>query len=456
MFEFKLPDVGEGLHEAEVVRWLVQEGDTVGQDQPIVEVQTDKAITDLPSPRAGRVAAIHAPAGRLARVGDVLVVIDTTTDHRPPTTGAVEGGRVKVAGSETASAALPAPRSPLPAIPAQSSISNLQSPPARVLAAPAVRKLALQLGVDLTQVRGSGPVGRVLPEDVRAFAEGTKDEGRRTNGPVEIDGLKVEGEELAATDLGDGTQSPFSSLQSPISTLPSLPGDVERIPLQGLRRRIAERMEEAWRIPHVTSFEEADASALVTLRVALQPEAERRGVHLTYLPMLIKMTVQALKEYPTFNASLDMAAGEILLHRVYHIGVATAIDEGLVVPVVRHADRLTLFQVAAELARLAEAARQRSLTREELAGSTFTITNFGSFGGQQGTPIINPPQVAILGLGRIEDRAVAVAGRIEARPVLPLALSFDHRLIDGAAAARFLLRLKALVTNPTSLLLDLA
>ena len=151
-----------------------------------------------------------------------------------------------------------------------------------------------------------------------------------------------------------------------------------------------------------------------------------------------------------------MAAGEILLHRAYHIGVATAIDEGLVVPVVRHADRLTLFQVAAELARLAEAARQRSLTREELSGSTFTITNFGSFGGQQGTPIINPPQVAILGLGRIEDRAVAVAGRIEARPVLPLALSFDHRLIDGAAAARFLLRLKALVTNPTSLLLDLA
>ena len=266
--------------------------------------------------------------------------------------------------------------------------------------------------------------------------------------------MKVEGpEEAASAPLYAPPAAPHAA-QSPISTLQSPPD--ERVPLHGLRRRIAERMEEAWRIPHVTSFEEADASALVTLRATLQPEAERRGVHLTYLPLLIKMTVQALREYPTFNASLDMAAGEIVLRRSYHIGVATAIDEGLVVPVVRQADRLSLFQVAMELGRLAEGARQRSLTREELSGSTFTITNFGSFGGQQGTPIINPPEVAILGLGRIENRAVVIDGRIEARPILPLALSYDHRLLDGAAAARFLLRLKALVANPTALLLDLA
>ncbi len=460
MFEFKLPDVGEGLHEAEVVRWLVKEGDAVGQDQPIVEVQTDKAVTDLPSPRAGRIAAIHAPVGQLARVGDVLVVIEETTDHRPPTASGVEGGK-RAAGdglhveSGKPSAAYPDDAKQSPIATPQSPIPNLQSPPRRVLAAPAVRKLALQLGVDLTEVQGSGPVGRVLPEDVRAFATGpTTDHRPPTTATVESDGVKVEGpEEAASAPLYAPPAAPHAA-QSPISTLQSPPD--ERVPLHGLRRRIAERMEEAWRIPHVTSFEEADASALVTLRATLQPEAERRGVHLTYLPLLIKMTVQALREYPTFNASLDMAAGEIVLRRSYHIGVATAIDEGLVVPVVRQADRLSLFQVAMELGRLAEGARQRSLTREELSGSTFTITNFGSFGGQQGTPIINPPEVAILGLGRIENRAVVIDGRIEARPTLPLALSYDHRLLDGAAAARFLLRLKALVANPTALLLDLA
>ena len=215
-------------------------------------------------------------------------------------------------------------------------------------------------------------------------------------------------------------------------------------------------MEQAWRVPHVTSFEDADASKLVALRRTLQPEAERRGVHLTYTPFLIKITVQALREFPLFNATLDMAAGEILLRHYYHIGVATAIPDGLVVPVVRHADRLSLLDIAAELGRLAERAWGRALSVQELTGSTFTITNFGSFGGQQGTPIINPPEVAILGCGRVEDRAVVVEGRVEARPVLPLALSFDHRLIDGAAAAGFLGRVKALVAHPEWLLLDLA
>ena len=459
MFEFKLPDVGEGLHEAEVVRWLVKEGDTVGQDQPIVEIQTDKAVTDLPSPRAGRIAAIHAPVGQLARVGDVLVVIEEPTPPRPTAASGVEGGK-RAAGEETLAGGglhveSEKPSATSPGNGKQSPIATLQSPPRRVLAAPAVRKLALQLGVDLTEVQGSGPVGRVLPEDVRAFAtEPTTDRRPPTTETVVGDGVRVEGPGEVASAPLHPPPSTLHAGQFPVFTLQSLPD--ERVPLHGLRRRIAERMEEAWRIPHVTSFEEADASALVALRATLQPEAERRGVHLTYLPLLIKMTVQALKEYPTFNASLDMAAGEIVLRRTYHIGVATAIDEGLVVPVVRHADRLSLFQVAMELARLAEGARQRSLTREELSGSTFTMTNFGSFGGQQGTPIINPPEVAILGLGRIEKRAVVIDERIEVRPILPLALSYDHRLIDGAAAARSLLRLKALVANPTALLLDLA
>jgi pyruvate dehydrogenase E2 component (dihydrolipoamide acetyltransferase) len=226
-------------------------------------------------------------------------------------------------------------------------------------------------------------------------------------------------------------------------------------PLQGLRRRIAERMELAWQIPHVTSFEEVDATHLVNLRQHLQPEAERRGVRLTYLPFIIKATIQALKEFPYFNASLEMAQQKIRLHRYYHIGIATAVPEGLLVPVIRHADRLSLLQLAAELNRLAQLAQQRKLGVAELSGSTFTITNFGSFGSHQGTPIINPPEVAILGCGRIEEKAVAVAGQVAVRHILPLALSFDHRLIDGAAAGQFLGRLKALLADPNLLFLEL-
>jgi len=229
----------------------------------------------------------------------------------------------------------------------------------------------------------------------------------------------------------------------------------EEEPLQGLRRRIAERMEIAWQIPHVTSFDEVDAANLVALRKHLQPEAERRGLRLTYLPFIVKAVTQTLKESPYLNASLDMANKTIRLHRHFHIGIATAVPEGLLAPVIRHADQLNLLQIAGELTRLGDLAQQRKLELNELSGSTFTITNFGSFGGHQGTPIINPPEVAILGVGRIEDKPVVVDGQVEVRPVLPLALSYDHRLIDGAAAGQFLRRLIALLADPNLLFLEL-
>ena len=425
MFEFKLPDVGEGIHEAEVLKWLVNVGDTVRRDQPVVEIQTDKAVVELPSPVAGQVAELRAPAGKVARVGDVLVVIRTDDGGRTTDDGGrgTEGGRRKAEGGTRTAEATATPHPPT----------------RRILAAPAVRKLALELGVDLARVTGAGPAGRVLPEDVQRFVTESRKGGKEV------------GDVTPPTSFPGPATHPASVMAATAEDEP-----VTREPLQGLRRRIAERMEQAWRVPHVTSFEDADASRLVALRRTLQPEAERRGVHLTYMPFFIKIAVQALQEFPLFNATLDMAAGEILLRRYYHIGVATAIPEGLVVPVVRHADRLSLLDIAAELGHLAERARNRALSVQELSGSTFTITNFGSFGGQQGTPIINPPEVAILGCGRVEDRAVVIEGRIEARPVLPLALSFDHRLIDGAAAASFLGRVKALVVNPEWLLLDLA
>lgn len=432
MYEFKLPDVGEGIHEAEILRWLVKTGDSVTQDQPMLEVQTDKAVVEIPSPVAGTIAEIRTPIGTVAEVGNVLVVIEPAGQQ-----GEQPKGESVKRGEDGA----PVPIAPAVAQPSSSS-------PQRILAAPAVRRLALELGVDIAQIPGSGPAGRILPADVRQFIQ----QQRAPAAPEPAPGPSIDHKTITVMEMG---QTPPAPAPSPPPPAPAGEEVTEREALQGLRRRIAERMEEAWRTPHVTSFEEADISKLVTLRQELKTEAEQQGTRLTYLPFIIKAAIQALKEFPDFNASLDMARQEILRHRYYHIGVATAIPEGLVVPVVRHADRLNLLQIATELSRLAESARERRLTVKELSGSTFTITNFGSFGGQQGTPIINPPEAAILGCGRIEDKVVVVEGRIEIRPIMPLALSYDHRLIDGAAAAQFLGRIKALLVNPNLLLLEL-
>jgi len=431
MYEFKLPDVGEGIHEAEILRWLVNVGDSITMNQPILEIQTDKAIVEIPSPVAGKVVEIRAQTGTMAHVGDVLIGIapadvQTVTPQKPSN------------GQQ-------ANRKPEQ----QPTKAGIAAKGKRVLAAPAVRKMALELGINLADVPGTGPVGRVLPEDVRRFVEQQETAPPEAPVPVEI---SPEPTPLTAP-------SPPLTPASPVSAPrpASLPGQevIEEEPLHGLRRRIADRMELAWEVPHVTSFDEIEVSKLVALRQELQPEAERRGVRLTYLPFIIKAVVQALKEFPYFNASLDMDRQKILHHRYYHIGVATAVPDGLLVPVVKHADRLSLIQLAVELKRLAELAQERKLGLDELSGSTFSITNFGSYGGRMGTPIINPPEVAILGTGRIEDRPVVIDGEIVARPLLPLALSYDHRLLDGAASGQFLGRLKALLSDPNLLFLEL-
>jgi pyruvate dehydrogenase E2 component (dihydrolipoamide acetyltransferase) len=430
MYEFKLPDVGEGIHEAEVLRWLVKAGDKVKLDQPILEVQTDKAIVEIPSPIAGTIAEIRAKEGTMAEVGDVLVVIagqeETKAAPATPTNG-------------QPSSAAAAPKTSQTQISSAVKSPGLGGPGSRILAAPAVRKLARELEVDLAQVIGSGPAGRILPDDVRQFVE----QQAPTPEPKPAISAPALEEEVA------------SVAKPALVARPTGPETIEEEPLQGLRRRIAERMEQAWQIPHVTNFEEIDVTNLIELRQHLKPEVERREVKLTYLPFIIKAVVQALKAFPYFNASLNMAEKKIIHHRYYHIGIATAVSEGLLVPVIRHADQLSTFQLAAELARLGEAAQRRRLGVEELSGSTFTITNFGSFGGHQGTPIINPPEVAILGIGRIQDKPIAVEGQVVIRPMLPLALSFDHRLIDGAAAGQFLDRLMSLLADPKLLFLEM-
>ena len=422
MQEFKLPDLGEGMHEAEVVQWLIKPGDTIKLDQTMVKVETDKAIVEIPSPVAGRVAEIRVQDGEVARVGDVLVVFETPAngDGSKPSTSAGAAG---------------APAS----VPASTSSAAPQTPVAkqRVLAAPAVRKLAFELGVDLEQVTTSQPNGRVTIEDVRAYAEQAK---------------------VVSTPPAERkeTVQPAPQLMPAVAQKPEQPVQDERQPLTGLRKRIAEHMERSWRIiPHATAFDEVDGEALASLRESLKPTAEKRGVRLTYIPLLIKLLVPLLREFPIFNASLDDERREIIFKRSYHIGVATASPEGLLVPVLRNADHLTLLEIASNVERLVEGARKRTLSLPELSGSTFTLNNVGSFGGSSGTPIINHPEVAILAVGRLQDKAVVRQGAIIARPVMPLALSFDHRVIDGAMAGAFLARFKELVENPQQLMLDM-
>src|SRR5260221_631491 len=281
--------------------------------------------------------------------------------------------------------------------------------------------------VKLDEIVPSHPSGRVTLEDVQNFANHSKTED-----------LLPE-----AATVGAGQPATPTTLE-------------DRQPLTGLRKRIAEHMEHAWRtIPHATAFDELDGSELIALRKALQPAAEQRGVHLTYMPLLVKLLLPVLKEFPIFNASFDDERREIVYKRSYHIGLAAAAPEGLLVPVLRDADRLTLMSIAAELERLFEGARKRTLLPRELSGSTFTLNNVGSFGGGSGTPIINHPELAILAVGRLQEKAVVQQGEIVARPMMPLALSFDHRLIDGAMAGAFLGRFKALVENPQQLMLDM-
>jgi pyruvate dehydrogenase E2 component (dihydrolipoamide acetyltransferase) len=425
MQEFKLPDLGEGMHEAEVVEWLVKPGDTVKLDQTMVKVETDKAIVEIPAPVAGRVSEIRVLDGQVAKVGEVLVVFET------PAQGAGSSIHNGDSAQKVATDVVAEPTS-------ATSLATLPevAPKKRVLAAPAVRKRAFELGVDLEKVIPSHPSGRVTLEDVQNYAN----HPRTAAPPPEVTPVTAEQPATPVTP-----------------TTPATPTTLEdRQPLTGLRKRIAEHMEHSWRtIPHATAFDELDGSELIALRKALQPVAEQRGIHLTYMPLLVKLLLPVLKEFPIFNATFDEERREIVYKRSYHIGLATAAPEGLLVPVLRDADHFTLLSIASELERLFESARKRTLLPRELSGSTFTLNNVGSFGGGSGTPIINHPEVAILVVGRLQEKAVVQQGEILARPMMPLALSFDHRLIDGAMAGAFLARFKALVENPQQLMLDM-
>lgn len=438
MNELKLADLGEGMHEAEIVEWLVQVGDTVKLDQAVVKVETDKAIVEIPSPVAGRISELCFQPGQVAQVGQVLAVYDVSRVDAGRRVEKAAPVAARVASAEGVATPAERVRAALTESP---SANGAEKARGRVLAAPAVRKLAFELGIDLADVTPSAANGRVTVEDVRNYSSQAK------TAPAITVPDAISREIRTPASFTESAAAPALAQSAALE---------ERQPLTGLRKRVAEHMERSWRlIPHATAFDEVDAGALVELRQTLLPSAEKRGARLTYMPLLIKLLLPVLREFPIFNASLDEEKREIVYKRVYHVGVAAASPEGLLVPVLRDADKLSVLETAARLERLIEGAKKRTLALNELSGSTFTLNNVGSFGGSSGTPIINHPEVAILAVGRIEEKAVVRGGSIVAVPRMPLALSFDHRLIDGALAGAFLARFKELVERPQQLLLDM-
>jgi pyruvate dehydrogenase E2 component (dihydrolipoamide acetyltransferase) len=405
VFEFHLPDIGEGVAEGEVVKWLVKEGAEVKENEPLVEIMTDKVNVEIPSPKRGTVLRLMAKEGEVVKVGQVLLVLGEKGEQAATTTP-----QVREKGTE------PARPEPIPSHPGAGPISQ---GPREILATPATRRLARDLGVDLTLVHGTGPGGRITDEDVQHAKKGVV--------------------RPAAVAI----------------TVPSRAGGEDRIPLRGIRRKIAEHMvKSSLTTAHVTHVDEVDMTEIVQLREKTKESAEKRGVKLTYLPFIIKALLPALKHYPYLNATLDDEKQEIVLKKYYNIGMATDTEQGLVVPVIKDADHKTITQLAEEILKLGEKARMGQLTLDEIQGGTFTITNVGSFGGVFATPIINYPEVAILGVHKIAKRPVVKDDRVVIRDMTYLSLSFDHRVLDGVMAAKFVSLVKQYLEDPKLLLFE--
>ncbi|GAB4488624.1 MAG: dihydrolipoamide acetyltransferase family protein [Thermodesulfovibrionales bacterium] len=395
-YDFLLPDLGEGITEGEVRKWLVRENDTVAEHQPVVEVETDKAIVEVPSPRAGRVMKISKAEGSVCRVGEPLMTL------------AAEGEAPAEAQEKSASPVRPKSVSVVGVLPEADEEED------EILAVPAVRSLAKELGVSLASVSGSGPGGSITIEDVRTAHE-----------------------------------APRSDADSY--------GPVRRVAFRGLRKTIARNLAASQRSAvFVTGMEEADVTELWDLRDREKEALRKRGVRLTFLPFFIKAVQHSLRDHPMLNASIDEARDEIVVKQYWNIGVAVDTDEGLMVPVIRNAERKTLLELATEIQDLGARARERKLRLDEMKGGTFTITNYGHFGGLFSTPVINAPEVAILGCGRISDKPWVTNGHVVVRKVLPLSLTFDHRVTDGVDASSFLMKVVRYLEDPGLLFIESA
>lgn len=424
-FEYRFPELGEGLHEGEIIKMHIKAGDKVTDDDIVMEVQNDKAVIEVPCPVNGTVQEVFGTDGAIFRVGQVVAVIDAEGDV-PEQEGVHEAEAEAAQGGADTSAA-PAASNEASAAPA--------APDREVLATPSVRKFAREQGIDITQVVGTGNAGKITREDVEAFKNGG-----------------------AAPASAASTSSEASAPTSPATSAPTaipVGGDEERVPFKGIRKAISNAMvKSAYTAPHVTIMDEVDVTDLVDFRKRMKPVAEKKGIKVTYLPFIVKALVAASRKFPALNASIDEVNNEIVYKKHYDIGIATDTDNGLIVPVIKDADRKSIWMIAEAISDLALRGREGKLSAAEMKGSTISISNIGSAGGMFFTPIINYPEVAILGTGRISEKAVVKNGEIVVAPVMALSLSFDHRLIDGATAQNFMNYIKQLLGNPEMLVME--
>jgi len=458
-FEFRLPDIGEGIHEGEIVKWFVKAGDTIEEDDILCEIQNDKAVVEIPSPVAGKVEEILIGEGTVATVGQVLIRLDApgyedlqfkggnedeseaqeTTESQVQAT-AETGKDVEKEATPVAKEQTTEPKEETKEVAAVE--GNKQQADkdtnGRVIAMPSVRKFARENDVEISQVNGSGKNGRIMKEDVESFMDG----GQST-------------ETTSQETVQDETATNEQKQEQP--STPALEGEFPetREKMSGMRKAIAKAMVHSKHTaPHVTLMDEVDVTELVAHRKKFKDLAAEKNVKLTYLPYVVKALVSTLRDFPDFNRSLDDEAGEIIQKHYFNIGIAADTEKGLLVPVIKHADRKSVFAISDEINTLAGKARDGKLAPSEMKGASCSITNIGSAGGQWFTPVINHPEVAILGIGRIAEKPVIKNGEIVAAPVLALSLSFDHRMIDGATAQHALNNIKRLLSNPELLLME--
>ncbi|GAF63913.1 dihydrolipoamide acetyltransferase family protein [Alkalihalobacillus trypoxylicola] len=421
-YEFKLPDIGEGIHEGEIVKWFVKAGDEVKEDDILLEVQNDKAVVEIPSPVEGKVLELKVDEGTVSIVGDVLLTIDAgdanpAEEEQQEETKEEPKQEEKKEEQETSS----------------SSKTEEETDGTRVIAMPSVRKYAREKDVNIKKVSGSGKNGRVLKEDIDQYLSG--------------DSSSTEKEEASTDNQNATTKSEPTSI--PVGELE------ERVPLKGVRKAIAKAMVNSKHTaPHVTHMDEVEVSALVAHRKQYKEDAAAQGTKLTYLPYVVKALTSALRKYPVLNASIDDANEEIVYKKYFNIGIAADTEHGLFVPVIKDADRKSIYALADEINELAAKARDAKLSSSEMKGGSATISNVGSARGLWFTPVINHPEVAILGIGRIEEKPVVKDGEIVAAPVLALSISYDHRLIDGVTAQNALNHVKRLLNDPQLLLME--
>ncbi|GGH74255.1 pyruvate dehydrogenase E2 component (dihydrolipoamide acetyltransferase) [Pullulanibacillus pueri] len=421
-YKFKLPELGEGIHEGEIVKWFVKPGDEVKEDDILLEVQNVKSVVEVPCPVDGTVLEILAEEGTTSVVGDPLISIDAEgyddEEEEAPASEAPSKQEEKQPEAE------------------QKTTDATEKSGKRVIAMPSVRKYARENNVNISEVEGSGKNGRILKADIDTFLS-----GGATSAPQETEAAQAQAEETTSTSTQVAPQAPT--------------GGETREKIRGIRKAISQAMVHSKHTaPHVTLMDEVDVTKMVAHRKAFKQEAADQGYKLTYLPYVVKALVSTLREYPTLNATIDDENQEIVYKHYYNIGIATDTENGLVVPVIKDADRKSMYQMAKEIADYATKAREGKLAPADMSGGSCTITNIGSAGGQWFTPVINHPEVAILGIGRIAEKAIVRDGEVVAAPVLALSLSFDHRLIDGATAQNALNKIKRLLNDPQRLIME--